>query len=55
VVIFGDSGNGNGQIDVLNMAKAFGAEFILHLGDFDYDGAASLRAERVRACRCRGH
>ena len=25
------------------MAKAFGAEFILHLGDFDYDGTHPWR------------
>ena len=56
VVIFGDSGNGNGQRDVLNMAKDFGADFILHLGDFDYDGAAASRVARDgTAARDPGH
>ena len=39
VAFFGDAGASDPQRYVLEMVKAWGADFVIHIGDFEYQGA----------------
>ncbi len=53
VAFYGDTGHGeypsSGNLAVMRMAKEWGAEFVIHGGDFDYVDSPSLWASEVES------
>jgi hypothetical protein len=49
VAIFGDASDDTQQRRVLQMVKDFGADFSIHVGDFDYNGPWALARSGCKA------